>query len=261
MPSPYSYSSLSKFDTCPQYYAHTYVWKTPIPEDTQLDLAMTCGSVVHSVLEWAHTQTMENKSLSWTQVEETLPLKWNAILAEAGLPFMREELPAFIQKSADTTKWYFDTILHAEKEATIGIEKKLLYPLDPPKKRWIIGFLDRISQPHETKIVIHDYKTGSKKLSEKSLATDFQATLYGAMAAHAYSPLSEIELRWHYLAHQKTVKTILDPEQARNTIQKAQRIATQIEDHKNVGLFPPKVGWMCTRCEFKPVCPAHNTRG
>lgn len=257
MPSPYSYSSLSKFDSCPQYYAHTYVWKTPIPEDTQLDLAMTCGSVVHSVLEWAHTQTLENKTLTWKDVEETLPQKWNTTLTEANLPFEKEELAEYLQRSTDTTKWYFDTILHAEKEATIGIEKKLMYPLNPRKKQWMIGFLDRISQPHETKIVIHDYKTGSKKLSEKTLATDFQATLYGAMAAHAYSPLSEIELRWHYLSHQKTVKVILDPEQARNSIQKAQRIANQIEDHKQVGLFPPKVGWQCNRCEFISKCPAH----
>ncbi len=257
MPSPYSYSSLFKFENCPHYYAHTYMWKTPIPEDTQLDLAITCGNVVHAMLEWAHTQTMEKKPITWEQVAETLPQTWTKTINEAGLPFPKEDLPAFMQKSIDTMKWYYDTIFHAEKEATIGIEKKLMYPLNPRKKQWIIGFLDRVSQPHETKIIIHDYKTGNKKLNEKTLSTDFQASLYGAMAAHAYSPLSQIELHWHYLAHQKTVKAVLDPEDARAAISKAQRIATQIEDHKQVGLFPPKIGWMCTRCEYVSVCPAH----
>jgi CRISPR/Cas system-associated exonuclease Cas4 (RecB family) len=257
MPSPYSYSSLSKFDSCPQYYAHTYVWKTPVPEEVTLDLSMACGSVVHSLLEWAHTQELKKKPVTWEKMEEVLPETWNAMLKEAPQPPSREELNTFVQKSMDTSKWYYETIFSAKREPTIGIEKKLLFPLNPARKQWLIGFLDRVSQPSETKIIIHDYKTGTRKLGEKALATDFQAMLYGSMAAHAYAPLSEIELQWHYLAHQKTVKVKLDPENARAAVQKAQRIAHQIEGHKQVGLFPPKVGWQCNRCEFISKCPAH----
>ena len=155
---------------------------------------------------------------------------------------------------------YYQNCFSVEKEATIGVEKKFMYPLNARNKQWIIGFVDRLSQPEEEKIIIHDYKTGSKKLSEKTLATDFQATLYGAMVAHAYAPLKEIELHWHYLSHQKTVKAHIDPENVRNSVQKAQRIAYHIETHKQVGLFPTQEGWHCGRCEFISVCPAHAKR-
>lgn len=225
-----------------------------------LDLPMTCGSIVHLALENAHNALLKKEKIEWAHVEQMLPGLWENALKEFPKEVPQEELAPFLQKSMDTTKWYVDTILHAEKEPTIGIEKKLMYPLNPRRKQWLIGFVDRISQPSETSIILHDYKTGSRKLSEKSLATDFQAGLYGAMAAHEYKPLSSIELRWHYLAHQKTVKITLDPEHARTSVQKADRIANQIESHKDAGLFPTKAGWQCGRCEYVSVCPAHKQK-
>lgn len=166
--------------------------------------------------------------------------------------------PLFLQKSEENISWYFETHLAAEKGATIAVEKKLMYPLNARHKQWLIGFVDRISQPGDDTIVIHDYKTGSTKMGEKALSTDFQATLYGAMAAHAYSPLKDIELHWHYLSHQKTVKTKVDPENVRAAVQRAQTVANAIENHKQVQLFPVKAGWHCKNCEYISVCPAHK---
>lgn len=261
MPSPYSYSSLTKFETCPAQYAHKYVWKTQIPEEEmRLDLPMTTGSIVHGALEHTHLQLKDGKPMDWESIQPHLTELWAKALAESPQPIPEEELAPFLEKSRATTKWYFDTILRAEKEPTIGIEKKLLYPLNPGRKQWMIGYVDRVSQPSESKIVLHDYKTGAKNLSEKTLSKDFQASLYGAMAAHTYQPLTEIELRWHFLSEQKTVKATLDPEHARAAVQKAQRLAMGIEDHKAVGLFPARVGWACSRCDFASVCPAFKAK-
>ncbi len=257
MPTPYSYSSLSLFETCPHAYAHTYIWKTEVPE-APLDLPMACGNIVHSILEQTHLKQLEKKPIEWSTIENQLPELWKKILIESPVPIPEEELIPFVKKSHETVRWYFDTIFGREEEATIGVEQKILYPLNPKRRQWIIGFLDRVSQPHETRIIIHDYKTGSKKLNEKNLSQDYQASLYGAMAAHQYFPLSEIELRWHYLAHQKTVKAKLDPKDARNAIQKSHLISTQIEDHKKIGLFSPKPGWHCNRCAFFSLCPAQK---
>lgn len=259
MPSPYSYSSLTKFEACPHAYAHKYVWKTPVPEEeVVVDLSMACGSIVHAVLEHAHRTMLDNQlSLPLSVLHEKLPLLWKEALALSPVPLTEEELAPFFQKSVENITWYYDTYFSQEKGATIAVEKKLLYPLNTQHKQWLIGFVDRISQPEDDKLIIHDYKTGNTKMGEKALSTDFQATLYGAMVAHAYQPLREIELHWHYLSHQKTVKAKIDPNNVRTAVSRAQMLANAIENHKNVQLFPAKVGFACSRCEYLNVCQAH----
>lgn len=223
-----------------------------------VDLPMACGSIVHAVLEHAH-RTILDTSLAPTldDLKNKLPELWNAALAESPTPITEEQLAPFLLRSAENVSWYFDTHLAHEKGATIAVEKKLMYPLNPRAKQWLIGFADRISQPGDDSLIIHDYKTGSSKMGEKALAKDFQATLYGAMVAHEYSPLSSIELHWHYLTHQKTVKVRVEPENVRASVSRAQSLANSIESHKQAQLFPAKVGFACSRCEYVSVCPAH----
>ncbi len=262
MPSPYSYSSLTKFEACPQAYAHRYVWKTKVPEEeVVVDLSMACGSIVHSILEHAHRTILDSlPSPTLDDLKNKLPELWKAALAESPIPISEEELAPFLLRSAENISWYFDTHLLHEKGATIAVEKKLMYPLNPAHKQWLLGFVDRISQPEDDKLIVHDYKTGSSKMGEKALSTDFQATLYGAMVAHAYSPLSSIELHWHYLTHQKTVKVKVEPDNVRASVSRAQTLANAIESHKQAQLFPAKVGFACSRCEYVNVCPAHQTK-
>ncbi len=262
MPSPYSYSSLTKFEACPQAYAHKYVWKTKVPEEEMVvDLPMACGSIVHAVLEHAHRTILDSlPSPTLDDLKNKLPALWQAALAESPIPISEEELAPFLQKSHENISWYYDTYFSHEKGATIAVEKKLMYPLNAQHKQWLIGFVDRISQPEDDKLVIHDYKTGSSKMGEKALATDFQATLYGAMVAHTYQPLREIELHWHYLTHQKTVRVKVDPENVRASVSRAQTLANAVENHKQMGLFPVKVGFACSRCEYVSVCPAHKAK-
>lgn len=262
VPSPYSYSSLTKFEACPQAYAHKYVWKTPIPEEeVRVDLPMACGSIVHAVLEHAHRTILDTHlSLTLSELHEKLPQLWKDALSQSPTPILEEELAPFLQKSADNISWYYDTYFSQEKGATIAVEKKLMYPLNAQHKQWLIGFVDRISQPGDDSLIIHDYKTGSSKMGEKALATDFQANLYASMVAHAYAPLKEIELHWHYLTHQKTVRVKVNPDNVRSSISKAQMLANAVESHKQMGLFPAKIGFACSRCEYVSVCPAHQAK-
>jgi len=259
VPSPYSYSSLTTFEACPQAYAHKYVWKTKIPEDEmRVDLPMACGSIVHAVLEHAHRTILDAQQLpTLVELKNKIPELWNTALAESPIPISPEELAPFLLRSEENVSWYFETYLTCEKGATIAVEKKLLFPLNPRAKQWLIGFADRISQPSDDALIIHDYKTGTQKMGEKALATNFQANLYAGMVAHEYAPLSSIELHWHYLTHQKTVRVNVNPENVRTSVQKAQTLANGIESHKQMGLFPTKVGFACTRCDFVNVCPAH----
>jgi RecB family exonuclease len=238
------------------------VWKTPVPEEElRVDLPMACGSIVHAVLEQAHRTILDTQHApTLNELKEKLPELWNSVVSESPTPISPEELAPFLARSMENISWYFDTLLTKEKGATIAVEKKLLYPLNLRHKQWLIGYADRISQPSDDSLIIHDYKTGTQKLSEKSLARDFQATLYGAMVAHEYSPLSTIELHWHYLTHQKTVHAKINPENVRTSIMRAQRTANAIENHKNAQLFPAKIGFACSRCDYVNVCPAHQTK-
>lgn len=221
-----------------------------------IDLRMMNGNIVHSILEFAYQQAEKGNILCIEEAKQKLFQYWQPVIKEVQEKISKEEIEKIIEQSNQNIEWYFEQKFQPEKEATIGIEQKILYPLNYNQKEWIIAFLDRITQPEENIIVVHDYKTGKLLHNEQTLPNDFQASLYGAMAAHHYSPLKEIQLEWHYLSHQKTVQTILGPEHCRKAIQHAQGISTQIQYAINQKKFVQKEGNHCSYCEFFSICPA-----
>ncbi len=258
MPKPHSYSSLSMYERCPRQYAFKYIEKIPIPE-LPLDWRMHAGSVVHAALEFAYAKSSKTKKMELEKIVEELHRKWDETIALSPTPVSPEELLPFVQQSMANVQYYYATHFLPETEATIGVEHKVMLPLFPQHKQWLIGFLDRISSPEENVITIHDYKTGKQTLTNKTLLADFQASLYGAMAAHEFGkelPLKKIELKWHYLTHEKTVTATLTPDASRNAIQKAQNISTRIGYSSQTGLFPAQEGAHCGYCDFASICPA-----
>ncbi len=225
----------------------------------KVELRMQTGSIVHAVLEFAYLKSSKTKKMEWEKIQEELMQQWKESIALSPTPVSLEELQPFVQKSMENIQYYYHSHFLPENEATIGIEHKIMLPLFPQKKQWMIGFLDRISSPEENKIVVHDYKTGNLNLTNETLLLDFQAGIYGAMAAHAFgneTPLKELELKWHYLSHQKTVSAKFTPDASRNAIQKAQFLSTQVEYSNQTGLFPIKEGRHCEWCDFESICPA-----
>jgi CRISPR/Cas system-associated exonuclease Cas4 (RecB family) len=233
------------------------VFKISPPEET-IDLRMVNGNIVHSVLEFAYNKAGEGAVPNLEKTKEKLREYWKPVVEEIGEKFSKEEIEKIIKKSTQNIEWYFFKKFQPQKEATIGVEQKIVYPLNYSQKEWIIAFLDRITQPEENVIVIHDYKTGKLLHDEQTLPNDFQASLYGAMAAHKYSPLKEIQLQWHYLSHEKTIQTTLEPENCRNAIQHAQYLASQIRYSLQKNKFNPKKGNHCGYCEFASICSEKN---
>ncbi|QQR92204.1 MAG: PD-(D/E)XK nuclease family protein [Candidatus Iainarchaeum archaeon] len=258
MPKPHSYSSLSMYERCPRQYAFRYIEKAEIPE-LPLDWRMHAGSVVHAALEFIYLKSSKNKKVELEKIVEELQRKWDEAIALSSVPVTPEELLPFVQQSVKNVEYYYQHHFLPETEATLGVEHKVMLPLFPQRKQWLIGFLDRVSSPEESVITIHDYKTGKQTLTNKTLLQDFQATLYGGMAAHEFGkemPLKKIELKWHYLSHEKTVSAILTPDASRSAIQKAQNLSTRIGYSSQTGLFPAQEGAHCSYCDFSTICPA-----
>lgn len=257
MPKPHSYSSLSTYARCPRQYAFRYVEKVEVPE-LPLDWRMYAGSVVHSALEFAYLRSNKKSKIELPKIVEELHRKWDEVIALSSLPVNPEELVPFVQQSVENVNYYYQHHFLPETEATIGVEHKVMLPLFPQHKQWLIGFIDRISSPQENVITIHDYKTGKQTLTNKTILKDFQATLYGGMAAHEFGKemqLKKIQLKWHYLTHQKTIQATLTPEASREAIQKAQNLSTRIAYSNQTGLFPAKEGAHCGYCDFASICP------
>lgn len=130
---PWSYSSLTAYETCPRRYYHTRVAKDIVEPETQ---ALTWGNAVHKALE---LRAKENKPLP-TGMEQWEPLVAK-ILAAGGEVFTEKQIA--LTKSFTPCDWFADDV-------------------------WVRGVVD-IGVVRGPLLVALDYKTGKPKRDSDQL--------------------------------------------------------------------------------------------
>ena len=80
-----------------------------------------------------------------------------------------------------------------------------------------------------------------------------QLALYQLGLEQSYEDVHEVDLIWHYLAHNRTIQQRRTPDQLLSlrgaTIELIDRIETAVD-------YPTRVGPLCSWCEYRHICPA-----
>jgi len=136
---------------------------------------------------------------------------------------------------------------------TLGLEKRVLFPLDDEGRYRMQGIIDRISRARDGVIEVHDYKTGARVPSQRSLDEDRQLALYQLGLAREYGEDTPFRLVWHYVAKDVTRISTRTPEDLdalrRTTISRIDEIRTATD-------YPPRKSALCGWCEYREICPA-----
>ena len=255
----YSHSRLSTFEQCPKKFKYKYLDK--LKPEIENTIESHLGNSVHKTLEWIYNNTKEtNKELS--QRDDPKGPKIDDIIVKYIEEWQKEfSENILIVKKQLTAKDYFNKGIRflidyyskhfPFKDGTIECEKRILIELGDEEYQ-IQGFIDRLVYNLETgEYEIHDYKTGNTLPKQEHLNKERQLALYSLAIKEIYGKDKEILLVWHFLAHNKIMKSKRTNSQLENLKKETIELIKKLESTKE---FPRNKSMLCNWCEYKNIC-------
>jgi putative RecB family exonuclease len=250
----YSHSRLSSFENCPRKFAYRYVDQI---ETERESIEAFVGKRVHEILERLyHHVARHGKPPSLAQVQSRFRSDWLAAWHEQ-IEIVRNELDvAHYQKLGERClENYYRRHYPFDGEETVAIEHEVQFALDPEGRYKLRGIIDRVVRREPGRYEIHDYKTGGYLPPRKRIDSDRQLALYQIGLSQAYPDAREFELVWHYLAHNRTLRSTRTPEQLDKLRGETIALIDQIEATTD---YPTRTNALCRWCEYRGICPAQR---
>ena len=241
-PLQLSASAIGTYETCPMKYLFRYSWGIRGGPQAQAQF----GNVMHTTIkEFVGEVKKRGKAVPLEEILAIFDREWTS----AGFPDEyqeeeyrkagREQLEAFyhtyIAAPAD--------VLYQEKPFELPLEHEII----------VTGRMDQVNRWDKGEVEIIDYKTGRPRDAKKT-AADLQLSIY-ALAAREVLDLEPSRLVFYNLVNNEPVATTRDEKALAATKQKISEVA----DLMRAGEFPSKPGFACSYCDYKPICPAHET--
>jgi putative RecB family exonuclease len=250
----YSHSRLSTFEQCPFKYKLRYIDK--IRPEIEKTIEAHLGSAVHDTLEWIYNTIKENpnKNFDLDEIITHYAIKWQESYTNDIL-IVKKQLSSkdYFNKGVEFLANYFQENAPF-KDGTIECEKKIFIEIDENTK--VQGFIDRlVHNPSTNEYEIHDYKTANNLPSQEKINEDRQLALYSIAIKELYGKDKPVTLVWHYLAHNKKIKSKRTNLELEKLKQETKELIKKIESTKDFPFIP---SILCNWCEYKSICPAHN---
>jgi putative RecB family exonuclease len=99
---------------------------------------------------------------------------------------------------------------------------------------------------------IHDYKTSGWLPPQARVDEDRQLGLYQLGLEQTYADAREIELVWHYLVFNRTLRSRRSPDALAKLRDDTVRLIDEIEVEQD---YKPKPGPLCRWCDYAELCP------
>jgi putative RecB family exonuclease len=247
----YSHSRLSAFEDCPRKFRFRYVDDLKV-EGEGVEAFM--GKRVHEILERLyHHVGRFGKPPSLGQVLDRFRRDWAAAWHEKITIVRSENAPEFYrERGARCLENFYRGHYPFTDGETLGIEQELRLSLDDGGRYRARGFVDRITRRRDGVFEIHDYKTGGYLPPQSRIDGDRQLALYQIGLEQTYPEVREVELVWHYLVFNKTLRSRRSPEALDALRAATMRLIDVIEGETT---FAPKPGPLCRWCDYLELCP------
>lgn len=255
MATIYSHSRLSSFENCPKQFEFRYIRK--IPSETE-GVEAFVGKRVHEVLERLYLFVSKGQVPGVEKVVDRYHKLWEETYDPERVRIVRENTPLsyYRQLGEDCLRGYYLKHYPFDADETLGIEKRVVFPLDDAGEYRMQGIIDRISRARDGAIEIHDYKTGARVPSQRILDQDRQLALYQIGLSRTYGEDAEYRLVWHYVAKNRTCVSTRSPG---DLAQLRSDTIARIDEIHSATEFPARKISLCGWCEYKERCPLWAT--
>jgi DNA helicase-2/ATP-dependent DNA helicase PcrA len=239
-PLTLSPSAVSGYRSCPQKFLFSRSWS--LKEGPKA--VLTFGSVMHTTIKRFVDQLRKGVKLPFTEVARIFETEWTS----AGFEDDYQE-KGYKQDGLEQLRAFHASMLEVPPKV-LEQEKSFELPLE--NNVTIIGRMDQVNSLGRKDVEIVDYKTGKPK-KDADAKKDLQLSLY-ALAAKEIFEWNPVRLVFCYLQNNQTLVTTRDAKQ----LDEAQKIVLEAAADIRAGEFPPKPGFICRTCAYKPICPAHE---
>jgi DNA helicase-2/ATP-dependent DNA helicase PcrA len=242
-------SAVQSYRSCPQRYLFSSLWS--LQEGPKATL--TFGRVMHGAIRRMMAEFKKGNRLPFDEVQRIFEAEWSTVGFEDeyqegeykkdGL----EQLRAFHQAVLEQPS----LVLELEKTFELPAENNVILKgrIDQVNS---LGPVGRSAAAKTIDVEIVDYKTGRAK-KDSDAQKDLQLSIY-AIAAREIFEWNPVRMVFHYLQDNQRQETTRDAKQLDEALRVVQETAADIR----AGEFPPKPGFICRSCAFKPICPAHE---
>ncbi len=251
----YSHSRLSSFENCPKQFEFRYILK--VPSETE-GIEAFVGKRVHEILERLYLFVGRGQIPGIEKVIDRYQKLWEETFDAERVRIVREGTPLsyYRELGESCLRGYYLRHYPFDESETLGIERRVVFPLDEAGNYRMQGIIDRIARARDGAIEVHDYKTGARVPSQRVLDQDRQLALYQIGLAREYGEDTPFRLVWHYVAKNRTCSSTRGPDELaalrETTIQR-------IDEIEAATTFEPKKIALCNWCEYKERCPLHAT--
>jgi putative RecB family exonuclease len=249
----YSHSRLSSFENCPKQFEFRYIQK--IPSETE-SIEAFVGKRVHEILERLYLFVGRGQIPGVEKVVDRYQKLWEETYDPDRVQIVREGTPlAFYRELGERClRSYYLRHYPFDDGETLGIERRVLFPLDEAGEYRMQGVIDRISRARDGAIEVHDYKTGARVPNQRALDQDRQLALYQIGLAREFGEDTPFRLVWHFVAKDQMRTSTRTPE---DLAALRQSTIERIEEIEGATEFPARKIALCNWCEYKPICPLH----
>ena len=252
MGSIFSHSRIASFENCPKQFEFRYVQK--IERDTE-SIEAFVGKRVHEVLERLYLFAGRGLLPGIEKVVDRYHKLWEEAYDADRVRVVREGTPVTFYRALGErcVRGYYVRHYPFDDGETLGLERRVVFPLDDAGQYKMQGIVDRISRARDGVIEVHDYKTGARVPSQRALDEDRQLALYQIGLARELGEDTPFRLVWHYVAKDVTRISTRTPE-ALDALRRT--TIARIDEIRGATAFPPRKSALCSWCEYREICPA-----
>ncbi len=250
MKTVYSASRLETYRQCPQKFQFTYLEKVP---STIEGVESFMGSRVHEALEKLYSDLRFQKPVSLDTMLAHYRREWDAKW-HPNIRIVRDGITPddYFSIGQQCLSDYYARYNPFTQTRTLGVEYPVKLQLDEAGAYRMQGFVDRLSQPQQGVLWIHDYKTKGFFPTQRDLDEDRQLAYYQMAAQQLWPETKEVELIWHYLIYDYEFRSRRTPEALEAL--RCETIAL-IQEIEMATAFPPRESGLCAWCEYQAICP------
>ncbi len=266
MSSIFSHSKLKTFDQCGWKFRLEYLDRLRLPDES---IEIYVGHRVHEALEEIYRGWIERREMP--VIEAVLAgyhTAWDRHWHDA-IYIVRTGTPVATYR-ANGERFLRDYLkrhlpFDPATEHSVAVEQEMRFPVDATRG-WIMRcIMDRVVRRPDGVWEIHDYKTAASMPrqddfhSDKPGAPGRQLALYQLVLQSVHPDARQVELKWHYLAHDTVFTSTRTPEQisalhAEVLVAIARVEAAMAEPEK----LAPKESALCAWCQYAGHCPARK---
>jgi DNA helicase-2/ATP-dependent DNA helicase PcrA len=239
-PLKLSASALDNYRRCPQQYLFGRMWSLEEgPRGT-----MTFGRVVHDTIRRTLAELRKGNKLPFEEVQRIFETEWKSLGYEDD--YQEEE---YKKDGIEQLRVFHAAMLESLPEI---LEQEKVFELPMENNIVITGRIDQVNALGRNDVEIVDYKTGKPK-KDVDARRDLQLSIY-AIAAREIFEWNPARLVLHYLQNNQVQVTTRDAKQ----LDEAQKVIQEAAADIRAEQFPPKPGYLCRSCAYRPICPAHE---